>query len=136
MPAERIFVLDSYAVLAYLEDEAGASRVQSILEQAASNRARVLMSEINLGEALYITERENDLSVAHKMLGILEQLPIEFAPATRARVLAAAHLKARHAMSYADCFAAALAIEHEACLLTGDPEFRAVQDNIEVDWLA
>lgn len=136
MAVKRSYVLDSYAVMAYLDNESGASRVQHIFEQARSDKARVYMSEINLGEVLYITEREKALSAAQAVLGILEQLPIDFVPVTRARVLSAARLKAQHAMSYADCFAASLAIEHGACILTGDPEFSAVEDDVEIDWLS
>jgi ribonuclease VapC len=129
------FVLDSFAVLAYLEDERGADRVRAVLEAAKQKRSTALMSEINLGEVLYITEREQGLLSAHKALATLEQLPITFVPATRQRVLAAAHLKAGHAMSYADCFAVATALEHTATILTGDPEFKAVEDIAPVEWV-
>lgn len=136
MSAKRFYVLDSYAALAFLDDEAGAQRVQEIFTQAAMATARVFMSEINLGEVLYITEREKGFNTAQVVLGILEQLPIEFVPATRVRVLASARLKAQLAMSYADCFVAGLAIEQNACILTGDSEFRAVKNSIEIIWLS
>lgn len=129
------FVLDSFAVLAFLEDERGADRVRALLEAAKQRRAATLMSEINLGEVLYITEREQGLLAAHKALGTLEQLPITFLSATRQRVLAAAHLKANHAMSYADCFAVAAALEHAGTILTGDPEFKAVEGIASVEWI-
>jgi ribonuclease VapC len=128
-------VLDSFAVLAYLEDERGADRVRAALEAAKAKRADALLSEINLGEVLYITEREQGLPSAHKALATLEQLPIAFVPATRQRVLAAVHLKARHAMSYADCFAVALALEHEGIILTGDPKFKTVEAIASVEWI-
>jgi ribonuclease VapC len=121
--------------MVYLDNEAGASRLQHLFEQANKEKVRMLMSEINLGEVLYITEREKGLTAAHGALGFLEQLPIEFAPANRPRVLVAARLKAHHAMSYADCFAAGLAIEYEACVLTGDSEFKSVEREVEIEWL-
>lgn len=129
------FILDSFAVLAYLEGEHGADRVRAVLEAAKGKRAAALMSEINLGEVLYITEREQGLLAAHKALATLEQLPITFVPATRQCVLAAAHLKAGHAMSYSDCFAVAAALEHEGTILTGDPEFKAVEGIASVEWI-
>ena len=55
--------------------------------------------------------------------------------AERSLVLDAAHLKAHHPISYADAFAAALAARESAVVLTGDPEFEAVQDLVEVGWL-
>lgn len=136
MPAKRSYVLDSYALLAYLDDEISASRIEAVLGQVGKAGARIFMSEINLGEVLYITERQKGQSVAQATLSALEELPIVFESATRTRVLAAARLKAKHAMSYADCFAAGLAIEYEACLLTGDSEFTAVKDQIEIAWLS
>ena len=38
-------------------------------------------------------------------------------------------------MSYADCFAAALAKLRSAELITGDPEFKAVEGEIKIGWL-
>lgn len=47
----------------------------------------------------------------------------------------AAIFKATKRLSYADCFAAALAKLHNAELVTGDPEFRAVETEIKIGWL-
>lgn len=41
---------------------------------------------------------------------------------TEARVIEAARIKAEHPLAYADAFAAATAIAHDAVLWTGDPE--------------
>ncbi len=63
------YVLDSFALLAYLEGEPGMPRVRSVLEGAAAQRHTVYLSLINLGEALYITERERGLVEARRTLG-------------------------------------------------------------------
>lgn len=136
MPAKPAFVLDSYALLAYLNEEPGAAQVEAVLDRAKRASVRLFMSEINLGEVLYITERKQGQSLAHETLSALEELPIEFEPATRNRVLAAARLKAQNAMAYADCFAAGLTIEYDACLLTSDPEFKTLKGIIEIIWLS
>lgn len=62
-------------------------------------------------------------------------LPITFCPVTEDRIFAAARLKAEHSMSYADAFAAALAQELGATLVTGDPEFKSVESQLAVMWL-
>lgn len=93
------------------------------------------MSQINLGEVLYIIERERGLLNAQKALVAIEQLPIELLSATKERILKAAHIKANARMSYADTFAAAAAFEYNASLLTGDPEFSEVEDDISIFWL-
>ena len=128
-------VLDSFALLAYLGGKAGMERVRMVLEEAARGRTRVMLSVINLGEVLYITEREVGLVQAQAALAAVEQLPIEILPATREAVLAAAHIKANHGIAYADAFAVAAAIESGAKVLTGDPEFRNVEKLVSVQWL-
>ncbi len=129
------YVLDSFALLAYLGGEPGMARVQELLAGAKRGAHTIYLSFINLGEALYITERENDLVEAQKVLAAVEQLPLHLVHATRAVVLAAAHVKARHPVSYADSFAVATAQEHGGVIVTGDPEFKAVEDLVRVDWL-
>ena len=130
-----IYVLDSYAMLAYLDGETGMERVRMVLEQALNAQVRVLLSMINVGEVLYITEREIGLVPAQAALAAIDQLPIEFLPVTREAMLAAAHIKANHPIAYADAFAVAAAQEFNATVLTGDPEFQAVSELVTVEWL-
>jgi ribonuclease VapC len=127
------YVLDSFALLAYLADEPGAAQVTNILKRGGQNRIRILVPMINLGEVLYITERESGLPDAHKALAAFEQLPITLVEVTKARVLAAAHIKATHAVSYADAFVVAIAQEFDAVVVTGDREFKAVESLIAIE---
>jgi ribonuclease VapC len=108
-----------------------------LLQSAESGKCSLHLSLINLGEVLYITERERGHIPALQTLAAIDQLPLHISPVSRATVLAAAHIKARYAISYADAFTVVTAQEHDCTLLTGDPEFRAVVDDglIEVDWL-
>lgn len=110
-------VLDSWAVLRYLEDAGeAAAEVADLLE-----RDRPLMSWINLGEVHYVLRRlhgEDDaLETVRDLRDVLDaRLPDE------RLVLDAARIKADRPMSFADAFAAALAVAQEAVLWTGDPE--------------
>jgi len=126
------FVLDSYALLAYLAAERGGDRVQEILSQAIDGTCAVYCSHINLGEVVYIVERERGLARAQETLGLIDQLPVAVLPASRESVLAAAHIKAGHALSFADAFAVAAAQELDAVILTGDPEFDSVEQIVKV----
>lgn len=130
------YVLDSFALLAHLEGEAGAAQVRAALKAAALGRAQVFVSIINVGELAYITERERGLVQAQIALNAVEQLPIQILDATRERVLAAAHIKAAHALAYADAFAVAAAQEMGATVLTGDPEFKTVEALVSIEWLS
>jgi len=131
------YVLDSFALLAYFEGEAGMARVRSVLGGAEARRYSVYLSLINLGEVLYITERERGLVEARRTLGAIDQLPLEIVGVPRATVLAAAHLKARFPISYADAFAAVTAQDHGGVVLTGDREFESLVDPgiVTVAWL-
>jgi predicted nucleic acid-binding protein len=94
-----------------------------------------LISLINLGEVVHITERERGLAEAQEVLAMVEQLPIEILPVDHQTVLAAAHIKAGYPVAYADAFAIVAAQEHEAMLVTGDPEFESVKDIVALEWL-
>jgi predicted nucleic acid-binding protein len=133
----RAYVLDSFALLAYLQGEAGMPRVRTVLEDAEARRSVAYLSLINLGEVLYITEREQGLEQAQRALGAVEQSPLEIVAVERTTVLAAAHIKARFPVSYADAFAVVTAQDQGAVILTGAPEFESIADAglVAVEWL-
>jgi ribonuclease VapC len=128
-------LLDSFALLAYLNDEPGGGRVQEVLGFAKTHKCRLVMSLINFGEVLYITERIRGLPSAQIVQALIESLPLDLLEASRDLVLEAAHIKAHHALSYADAFAVASAVREDASILTGDPEYKTVEEIIHVEWL-
>jgi predicted nucleic acid-binding protein len=129
------YVLDSYAILALLQDEQGAERVKAVLREAQAGQAQAAMSLINLGEVAYIVERRWGQTRLRDVLAYLTAVPLQIIEAAYPQTLAAAHLKANYPLSYADAFAAALAQELDATLLTADPEFTAVAHLIQIEWL-
>lgn len=122
-------------MLAYLDGEPAAGQVRQILRRARKRQALALFSLINYGECLYVTEREQGVQQAQRAAGIIDQLAVRIVPADRALVFAAAHIKARYPVSYADAFTIALAKRNRAQVLTGDPEFKSVESEIAVRWL-
>lgn len=130
------YVLDSYAVLALLGNEVGAGRVEELLLLAQSGKVDLWMSLINLGEVAYIIERRWGVERLRAMLAYLEATSLALDEVNKDQVLAAAHIKAIHSVSYADAFAIALTMEHTAILVTGDPEYRQLERQIEIEWLA
>jgi ribonuclease VapC len=131
----RSVVLDSFALLAYLQDEAGAEPVQRMLRLAENSEATVAMSLVNLGEVLYSVQRTLGLSGRDAALSVIDQLPILVTAPDRAQTLKAAELKAEHPIAYAGCFAAALALAREAHLVTGDAEFRLIERDVAIEWI-
>ena len=130
-----VYILDSFALLAYLGGEAGEERVKEVLHEASHGRDRTLMSLINLGEVAYITERERGLAKAQEVLAVIEELPIEILPVDQQTVLAAAHIKAGYPVAYADAFVIAAAQSHNGVVLTGDPEFEIVKGIVRIEWI-
>lgn len=131
----RRSVLDSYAVLAFLFHETGYERVTDLFEKAAQADQDVLIGAPNWAEVRYMVERKVGAAqwreTRHKLLG----LPLEIISADLSLAELAGEIKAARKMSLADCFAAALAKQRKADLYTGDPEFRAVERDIEIVWL-
>ena len=134
-PETLEFVLDSFAVLAYLKGEPAGQRVREVLSLASLGKYRAYFSLISLGEVMYIVERQHGLLRAQEVLALLEYEPIITMEADRAAVLMAAHIKAKHTLSYAVCFVVAAAQVKSATVLTGDQEFQAVEELIQVEWL-
>lgn len=128
-------MLDSYAILTYLQNEAGADRVKTILQAAQAGTDEAYLPAINLGEIIYIVERKRGLEEAQKTLSALRQLPIIMLPADEESILAAAHIKAQYSISYADAFVVASAQKLGAVILTGDPEFESVAGLVEIERL-
>jgi ribonuclease VapC len=130
------FALDSWAVLAYLQgEEPAASRVRDVIEGAQEGTARLFISIINLGEVYYRVGKIRNAKEAESVLADLRFLPMEILSAEDDTVLAAARLKMNYAISYADAFAAVIAIQKDAVLLTGDPELLGMKKIIRVEKL-
>jgi predicted nucleic acid-binding protein len=110
-------VLDSWAVIRHLEDAAPAAGVVGALLETQ----RPVISWINLGEVFYVVRRlHGEDHAAETVRDLREALEPELP--TAERILAAARIKSDYPLAYADAFAAATAMAHQAELWTGDPE--------------
>jgi|ERR1044072_3926011 ribonuclease VapC len=131
----RAIVLDSWAIMAYFEDEPSAEKVADIMAEAHEEQTPVFMSVVNAAEVWYILARRTSESEANRGVHELRQLGIEFVDADWDLAHEAASFKSKYRMSFADCFAAALARQKKALLVTGDHEFKQVESEVTVDWL-
>lgn len=132
---DSAYVLDSYAMIAHFEDEAGGEQVRKLLRSANAGKTKLYMSVINLGEIYYNTYRERGREKADEAVFMMRQLPVTIDDADMEVTIAAAGLKAVHPVAYADCFAAALAIHKKAKIITGDPEFKRFGETLSVEWI-
>jgi predicted nucleic acid-binding protein len=130
-------VLDSFALIAYLRDEAGADKVEDLLHKAAARHEPLHMTEVNYAEVQYIIIRKNGLADWEATAASLVSLPITFHPITRELADIAARFKAPHRISLADAFACALAKHRNCELVTGDREFKVVENELKkIRWLS
>ena len=130
-----VSVIDAQPLVAFIRREVGWQHVGRAIEEALAGTRTLRLTAVNAGEVTYAVERQLGALAGHRALVAIqawtEIVPVDLELATRA-----GWLKLRGGISYADCFAAALAHRDGIPLITGDPEFRRVEDVIRVDWLA
>ena len=129
------YVLDSYAMIAYFEDEPGADRVALVLKQLMKGKAKGFMSVVNWGEVYYNTMREQGISEAEKVILQLDKFPIQIVDVNKELAYEAAKLKGEFRIAYADCFAVALSVKLGAAVVTGDPDFKKLQERMSIQWI-
>lgn len=131
-----IRVLDAHGLLVFLEKEAGYEKVEQSFVAAVEKDRYLLMTSVNFGEVYYIVLRECGQDKAHEIEKIIRTLPIEIIDVDMQIAKEAARFKATNKISYADCFAAALTKLHKGELVTGDKEFKALEDEVKILWIS
>lgn len=126
------WALDSFAVLAFLQKETGWERVRGLLSEASQGKAELYMSVINIAEVKYLLERRGKGNP--QVLAAIEALPIKIISAD-VSIDRVVEIKAHNAVSLADCFAAAVAVELDCPVVTADPEFKKLESIVRVEWL-
>ena len=128
-------VIDSWALIAFLEDEPPAKHVEKIILEALNNQTKLLITSINLGEVWYSIARAHSEEQADDAVKNIQALGITIVPADWALTYQAAKLKAHGRIAYADCFAAAFSLITGGELVTGDHEFKQFENLIKINWL-
>ena len=128
-------VLDSYSLIAYLEGEEGTDTMIEIFKAARDSGRSLLLSVVNWGEVYYITLREAGRERTEEIAHLISTLPIQIIPADLELTKGAAEFKVSKKMSYADCFAAALAKLRRVELVTGDEEYKQVEGEVKILWI-
>jgi predicted nucleic acid-binding protein len=113
----------------------GAEKVKELIYAAIEGKKELLMSVVNWGEVYYSVWHERGREAAQKTLAEIAQLPIEIVDADAQLTKLAAELKAQHKLPYADSFAAALAQQRKATLVTSDKNFQSLQGRSNLLWV-
>ena len=131
----RTYVLDAGPLLALLEYKPAAPRVNEIMKEAVRGHCRVLMSTVNYGEVYGILIQHHGALTAMHIVSAVSRLPVELHDVTPQRSLRAAELKTKYQLYYIDSFAASLAVENKATLVTSDTDFRKLGHSFPILWL-
>jgi predicted nucleic acid-binding protein len=129
----RRYVLDANALIGFIEDREGtAAKIERLVSEAVRQDLPLLMSAVNWGEVFYTAWRRHGEAKARQVEASLQEMPIAVVSVDRDRASRAGALKQKHSLGYADAFAAELAIERGAWLVTADPEFSKVGKTLSV----
>jgi uncharacterized protein len=130
-PQKKRFVLDTSAMIALIEAETGAERVRDVVQQEHTFIPFVVVLELR-----YITLRERGQVEADMRYALLKQIGVEITwQIDEATLLLAARFKATYRLSLGDAMIAAYAKMRDAVLLHKDPEYEALQGEIELEAL-
>jgi predicted nucleic acid-binding protein len=129
----RRYVLDANALIGFFEGRRRtAEKVHQLLGEALRQDLPLLMSAVNWGEVFYIAWRRHGEDKAREAEARLQEMPIAVIGVDRGRASRAAAVKQRHGLGYADAFAAELAMEQNAWLVTADSEFSKVGNGLSI----
>lgn len=129
------YVLDASALLAFVQKTEGAQKVSELFKNGVRGSIEIFMSAVNYGEVYGLILREYGLERAVATMSALQPLPLRIMDATIERTLRAADVKSKYKLYYVDSFAAALAIECQAKLVTSDFDFRRLGHSVPIAWL-
>ena len=133
---KRPLIFDSHALLKFFQKEKGYEKVTQLLEEIRKTGAAKYINAINLGEIIYSTKKEFGDQKKLEVLANIERLNFTILSIPNNLIFQAAEYKAQYAISYADCFALASAVEQKAILVTGDPEFKKVEHLVDIVWIS
>jgi predicted nucleic acid-binding protein len=134
-PVDGTYVLDASALLHFVDDDAGAGRVEQLLQAAARRDTPLLMSVANWGEVFYHEWQIHGEEKARRTMANLARLPLDLVAIDLAQALKAGELKAVHKIPYVDCMAAALATLRQAMLVTSDRDFEKLGRRFPILWI-
>jgi len=124
-------VLDTSALMAFIEREEGSERVRDILLSKS-----IIIPWLSLLEIVYISQRELGEEEALTRYALLKKLDAKIIwDADEALLLNAARIKSTHSLSLADSVIAAITTQHNAILLHKDPEYNQLQGVVDMEIL-
>ncbi len=131
----RKYVLDSYALITYIEKDKGYIKVIDLLEETALQGTELLMNIVNWGEVYYIILREQGHDIADEFENNFMSFPVKIIYSDLKLIRKACYYKAFNELAFADCIAAATSYIYDAPLITKDKELKQLEQEITIEWL-
>ncbi|MDY6856652.1 MAG: type II toxin-antitoxin system VapC family toxin [Thermodesulfobacteriota bacterium] len=135
MKSDEKYIFDSHALLKFFQKEGGYEKVVDLLKIIRKNALLKYLNVINLGEIIYCTKRKFGEQSKIKVLAHIERLNFIILPVPNNLVFKSAEYKADYSISYADSFVLASAVEQNAVIVTGDPDFKKVEHLAKIIWV-
>jgi predicted nucleic acid-binding protein len=129
------FVLDTFAILTYLKEEPGWKKIRDLLWNAFKKKTIIFLNYVSLGEFYYIVYRESGAVIADKAASMVKLWPVRFVSVREDLAIIAGRMKAENKISYADAYVAATALNKQAVIVTGDKEFKSLEELMAIFWL-
>ena len=129
------YVLDTFSVLAYIWGEPGEEKVRELLLRSRDRKVELFLSDINLAETYYLIGKRGGKEEANRLISMIVRWPLYLVEGNKKVALIAGRVKADYALSFADAFAVATALDKRARVVTGDEKFRKIEDMISVFWI-
>jgi PIN domain nuclease of toxin-antitoxin system len=130
------YVLDSSAILRFVDDEAGAARVAEIIKSHLAGRCVAIVSAVHWGEVAGITCKAHGKQAMEMLLSRLGAFGLQVVAADGERAVRAALIKLKRDLPYVDAFGIELAGDSgEHVFVTADFGFKAVRRDVAVEFL-
>jgi|SRR5271155_408591 len=130
------YVLDSSAILRYLDDDAGAARVAEIIKSHLAGRCAAMIAAPHWGEVAGITCKTHGRDAMELALSRLSAFGFELVPADAERAVRAALIKVKRHIPYVDAFGLELAAESaDRVFVTADFDFKPASRDVKIEFL-
>jgi predicted nucleic acid-binding protein len=131
------YVLDSSAILRYLDGEAGSDRVSEIIKSHLAGTCEAIICATHWGEIAGITCKIHGTQAMEVVLSRLGSFGLQVVPADADRAVRAALIKLKRTIPDVDAFGVELASKsRERVFVTADFDFKPAVRDVKIEFLA
>jgi PIN domain nuclease of toxin-antitoxin system len=130
------YVMDSSAILRYVDDEAGAARVAEIIKSHLAGRCVAIVSAVHWGEVAGITCKAHGKQAMELVLSRLSAFGLQVVAADANRAVRASLIKFKRDLPYVDAFGVELAGDSgDHIFVTADFDFKPASRDVAIEFL-